>query len=174
MNIVKKRSELTTPCEIVDDLDEGNKIADQLLEVLETHPGIGLSANQIGIQKRVCVISVPDKDGVQWNRRFINPETVWLKDPFIFTQEGCLSFPNEYIHTLRYHEICIKCSLYPDGLELSGLEAVVSQHECDHINGIVMHMRRHKAISPNNKCPCNSGKKFKKCCMINLKSRDLF
>jgi peptide deformylase len=179
MQIVKKEKELTLPCETVEDIDgEGHEIADKLFEVLEQHEGIGLAANQIGINKRVCVISVPIKDEnteetIFWSRRFINPEIVEKKDPFIFTQEGCLSFPNVILHTMRYHEVVVKCSLNPGGMRLTGLEAVVAQHEIDHTDGITMHKRRPKQIGVNSSCPCGSQKKFKKCCQKNLKTRNL-
>lgn len=180
MNIVKNREALSVACETIDDIDgEGQDIADKLFEVLNEQPGIGLAANQIGINKRVCVISVPEKDeetGEEdwWRRRFINPEIIEKKDPFLFTKEGCLSFPNKIIHTMRFYEVVVKCSLNYDGIRLKGLEAVVAQHEIDHTNGIVMYQRRPKDIGVNSTCPCDSGRKFKKCCMKKLKIRELF
>jgi peptide deformylase len=179
MKIITNRIALSVPGETVEDIDgEGEQIADELFRVLGHYPGIGLSANQIGINKRVCVISVPEKDSETgeyqcWRRRFINPEIIRKEDPFIFTKEGCLSFPNIIIETMRFNEITIKCSLNPEGINLTGLEAVVALHECDHTNGILMYQRRPKEIGVNTKCPCDSGKKFKKCCMKKLKVREL-
>lgn len=172
VKIVTKRKELSEPCEEVS-LDEGLEIADQLLEVLdERKDGIGLAANQIGIKKRVCVTAIPQKeeDGTSqtWVRKFINPVVVKKEEPVIFDGEGCLSFLTKKLKTIRYTKCNVIDTLNPDGLELSGLEAICVQHEIDHLNGITMFERRYKSFSPNSKCPCDSGKKFKKCCMITL------
>ena len=56
--------------------------------------------------------------------------------------------------------------------ELRTLEAVCVQHEIDHLNGIVCMDRKvnttivvDKKIGRNEPCPCESGKKYKKCCL---------
>lgn len=163
--IVSKRTELIKPCEDVD-IDEGLELADKLLDILdERKDGIGLAANQIGIQKKVCVTFVPQgEDGAILARRFINPEVVSLSEPVIFEGEGCLSFGDQRVKTLRYLSCTVVDSLNPDGLELEGLEAICAQHEIDHLHGVTMFERRYKSQGPNAKCPCGSGNKFKKCC----------
>lgn len=179
MKIITSEQALRVPSEIITDVDgEGMSLTDQLLKVLVDEPGIGLSANQIGILKRACVISVPSKDKeineiTYWSRRFINPEIVEMNDPFLFPQEGCLSFPGIVTTTVRYGDVYIKDSLRPDGIRLTGLEAVVAQHEIDHTFGITMMMRRAKDIGVNRPCMCGSSKKFKKCCQGKLKERRL-
>ena len=179
MKIVKDRSRLESPCEIIDDVEgEGLELTDTLFRVLDEQQGIGLAANQVGILKRACVITVPEKDRqgsvTYWAHRFINPEIVEKKDPFIFTQEGCLSFPKDSFHTMRFGEILVKDSLRPEGVVFTDLAAVIAYHEIDHLDGITMHMRRPKSIGVNSECPCDSGKKFKKCCQFKLKERNLF
>ena len=56
--------------------------------------------------------------------------------------------------------------------DLRTLEAVCVQHEIDHLNGIVCMDRKvnitivaDKKIGRNEPCPCESGKKYKKCCL---------
>ena len=56
--------------------------------------------------------------------------------------------------------------------ELRLLEAVCVQHEIDHLNGVVCMDRKvnttivaDKKIGRNEPCPCESGKKYKKCCL---------
>lgn len=179
MKIVTTEQDLRIPSKTITDVDgEGMDITDKLFEVLANEPGIGLSANQIGILKRACVISVPEKDDetgevTYWARRFINPEIVEKSDPFLFPQEGCLSFPGKQVTTIRFGEVLVKDSLNPDGLRLTGLEAVVAQHEIDHTFGITMLMRRAKDVGVNKPCVCGSEKKFKKCCYGKLKERRL-
>ena len=78
--IVTDKNKLTTPCEIVS-LEEGEEIAIRLLHELRNSntPGIGLAANQIGINKRVCVVNVKEPIVL------INPEIVEKsKEKFLF------------------------------------------------------------------------------------------
>jgi len=175
MKIIFNEAELRKPCEEVSDiLGEGMDIADKLYRTLDKEPGIGLAANQVGINKRVLVTSVPKLDkeentSTTYRRTFINPIITKKESPFIFTREGCLSFPDKWVETIRFHKVFVTCSLNYDGLELNGLEAVVLQHEVDHLNGITMYDRRKNKYGSNDPCPCESGKKYKKCCLFNLK-----
>ncbi len=58
--IIKDKNKLNTSCEIVS-VKEGEDIAANLLQELrQSEGGIGLAANQIGINKRVCVINVKE------------------------------------------------------------------------------------------------------------------
>ena len=59
--IITEVSKLQTLCEEVSSVEEGEEIGAQLLkELTETKSGIGLAANQVGINKRVCVINVKE------------------------------------------------------------------------------------------------------------------
>jgi len=52
--------------------------------------------------------------------------------------------------------------------EATGLEAVMVQHEIDHMNGMLCFDRGHKnkdKVGRNSLCPCGSGEKYKKCCI---------
>ena len=93
--IIKDKNKLTTPCEVVS-VKEGEDIAANLLQELrQSESGIGLAANQIGIQKRVCVVNVKEP------LVLINPKIVEKsKEQFVFP-EGCLSFPDSKIKTTR-------------------------------------------------------------------------
>jgi peptide deformylase len=102
-------------------------------------PGIGLSAIQIMIPKRVAIIRILYKDKRLKIERMqeinlYNAEIIEAKQPFVFKQEGCLSMPNTYCDTDRYNWIKIKNG---DGKEeqYSGLVAVAIQHELDHWDG---------------------------------------
>lgn len=170
--IVSKLDQLREPCEDVG-IEEGLKIADKLIDILqERGDGIGLAANQIAIQKKVCVIAVPQRSDngelVTWCRRFLNPRITDRTDPFILTDEGCLSFEGERVKTLRYRRCTVIDSLNPNGLQVEGLEAIVCQHETDHLNQLTMHDRKIKNYGSNDKCPCGSELKFKKCCWRQL------
>ena len=138
-------------------VDEGNKIAEILFSILnERKDGIGLAANQVGIDASVAVVNVREPIIL------INPEVidVWDEIPFY---EGCLSFPKKGINTKRYKNIVIKTEQedsdwYFSGApnpsdgkgsweressdkqdeELRTLESVCVQHEIDHLNGMTL------------------------------------
>jgi len=160
---------LKQECEDIQDIDEGLAIAHQLItRLVEGNDGIGLAANQIGINKKVCVIMIPEGDP-RTNARialnFVNPVIFGLSDPILVENEGCLSFPGERINTLRYNKMTVVDALAPQGRQLEGWRAICCQHETDHLQGITMHDRKFKKIKVNDRCPCGSFRKFKKCCM---------
>lgn len=78
--------------------------------------GIGLAAPQIGINKAVAIIRIPNADH---NGNLLDPAepfiSVNLVNPvlleatdFALVEEGCLSFPNEYVKTIRYQHITLE------------------------------------------------------------------
>jgi peptide deformylase len=64
----------------------------------------------------------------------VNPTIEKFYDP-IWTEEGCLSFPNLLVKTQRYNEIVIKTDVWPYRFIATGLLAICCQHEIDHFNG---------------------------------------
>ena len=172
-------------------LDEGIKIATELFNILaKRKDGIGLAANQVGIDAAVAVVNVREPIVL------INPEIV-SKSTEIPFYEGCLSFPGKGCHTKRYETIEVTSENVEGSIIFSGvdtgesgkgswekgegnsdrevrtLEAVCIQHEIDHLNGmrildreIDTTIRRvGKKIGRNEPCHCGSGKKYKKCCI---------
>ena len=145
--IIKDKNKLTTPCEVVS-LKEGEDIAANLLQELrQSESGIGLAANQIGINKRVCVINVKEP------LVLINPKIVEKsKEQFVFP-EGCLSFPNDKVKTIRYESIVVEADNHEGQLSFNAnskdindaFECVCVQHEIDHLDGITMFEREFKA-----------------------------
>ena len=94
--IVTDKNKLSKPCEITS-LKDGEDIAARLLhELRQSENGIGLAANQIGINKRVCVINVKEP------LVLINPKIVEKSENKFIFPEGCLSFPDDKIITIRY------------------------------------------------------------------------
>ncbi len=95
----------------------------------------------------------------------INPEVEDMDDEFVNPNEGCLSFPGKKVSTRRFREITIKNF---DGRKMfTGLEAIITQHEIDHLNGLTIFDRTTNPFPKtgrNEPCPCKSGKKYKKCC----------
>ena len=144
--IIKDKIKLQEKCSPVS-VQEGEEIGVRLLhELRESENGIGLAANQIGINKRVCVINVKEP------LVLINPKIVEKsKEQFIFP-EGCLSFPNDKIKPTRYQDIVVEADNHEETLSFSAdsedindaFECVCVQHEIDHLDGITMFDREFK------------------------------
>lgn len=158
--IIIDEIELKKPCQDASIFEAADIIKKLEVELANSKiPGIGLSANQIGIQKRVLII----RAGKQ-HLNLANPEIIEKYDLSEFDNEGCLSFPEEYITTKRYAEVLIKDLFHPEGIVLTGLMAVVAQHEISHTNGETMYdYQIARPKSPNEKCWCSSNLKYKKC-----------
>ena len=128
---------------------DGEIAGNRLLEALKQHKdGVGLAANQIGIDLAVCVVYVTKP------LIFVNPEIIG-KFGKTFFQESCLSFPGSYVMTERWTNIIVKASNHKNPLVFSfdenPLECVCIQHEIDHLNGVTMFDRAVDTESINGK-----------------------
>ena len=142
--IITEIKQLQLMCEEVKTIKEGEEIGAQLLkELTESKNGIGLAANQIGINKRVCVINVKEPIVL------INPRIVERsKEEFIFP-EGCLSFPNKHVRAKRNVSVIVEADNHEGKLSFSAdsedmndaFECACVQHEIDHLDGITMFER---------------------------------
>ena len=129
-----------------------------LLTAVTEHQGLGMSANQIGLNKRICVINVREEPLV-----LINPTIVEESEEKIMYFEGCLSLPKTMkkpIKTVRSYGVKVKADNFPDVLDFSTkerkhedinalfgdvdlLESVCVQHEIDHLNGLTIRDRQY-------------------------------
>lgn len=168
------------------DVAEAKELISNLQSVLsKSDEGIGLSAIQIGIPKRLSLIK---HRGIYIS--LINPVVVENDEEFVFTGEGCLSIPGVYVDTVRYRHFVIDNNVIDEdkfrverqyyyfdpllrGKDPNGLTPIVVQHEMDHFDGVLMLDKKaktvpkvsQKSIGRNEPCPCGSGLKYKKCCM---------
>ena len=110
-----------------------------MFETLYDYPsGVGLSANQVGIMLRLCVIDF--KRDAKKPIVCINPEYSPLSDEKMMSKEQCLSFPNVSANVQRYNRIRINYqNVHGEEKEMiaEGFKSFVFQHEIDHLNGIV-------------------------------------
>ena len=130
--------------------EEIDDISIKLLNGLEKHGGIGLSANQIGLDVRACVINVKEP------LVLINPVVVEVSSDTVAYVEQCLSIPKTMrkpVKTVRHKSFTVECdnlgtvifspdnqgSTWKDSNEFFSdaglLECVCAQHEIDHLNG---------------------------------------
>ena len=143
-------------------VDEGLHIAKDLFTILaERKDGIGLAANQVGINAAVAVVNVREP------LILINPVITKQWDEIDY-YEGCLSFPGKGVSTKRFKNVIVQSEQEEAGWYFSGvetiqdvkgsweqkgkdedqelrlLEAVCVQHEIDHLNGLTIMDREQK------------------------------
>lgn len=129
---------LYKPTQIVEpkDFDSMNiaNICISLAETLDSLGGLGLSANQVGLPHRICVINMGDKIWMM-----VNPKITFKSEDRSKFKEGCLSFPGLYLDIGRPTHIKVQFQAVNGDLlehEFDGLTATVIQHEIDHLDGI--------------------------------------
>lgn len=106
-----------------------------LSETLQKYRGLGISANQVGINKRICVVNMGDKNWIM-----INPKITWKSEEQATFSEGCLSYPGLYLKVPRVQSVKVEFqALNGQWVEqqVDGLTAVCVQHELDHLDGVV-------------------------------------
>ena len=142
-------------------VEEGLVIAEELFQILNQRgDGIGLAANQVGIDAQVAVVNVIEP------LVLINPKII-SKENEINYYEGCLSFPKKGVNTKRYETIEVTSANVEGSMLFSGvetgetgkgswedkqknddnrnmrlLESICVQHEIDHLNGVTIMDRK--------------------------------
>ena len=132
---------------------EEEVISAALFTALEKEKGFGLSANQIGVDKRMCVINIKQP------MVLINPKIVKRSEEAVQYIESCLSLPKTMRkpkNTVRSVSVTVETDNLgtiefgadePDKIGTEGhnyfgdeglLECVVAQHEIDHLDGILI------------------------------------
>jgi peptide deformylase len=107
--------------------------------------GVGLAANQIGVDARVFVIDCPDADGEDVVGYVVNPSLTRVEphegEPAEeVTEEGCLSVPGPYAELARAFRARVDgvdVHGEPVTIEATGMAARCLQHEVDHLDGVV-------------------------------------
>jgi peptide deformylase len=131
--------EKSLPVEKVD--REVRRIMDNLLDTLYHVDGVGFAAPQVGIQKRVIVVDVGERDGIPSKTYLMaNPQLEWISPATQVTKEGCYSVPGIYENVIRPLEIKVSYLDENNKLQLlcaSGLLADCIQHEIDHLDGVL-------------------------------------
>ncbi|MCQ2753383.1 MAG: peptide deformylase [Bacilli bacterium] len=121
----------------------------------KTHPevreGIGLAAPQIGINKKMIVVHLTNEDGVEISHALVNPKIVSTsaKQCYLKGGEGCLSVDETHDgYVFRHYAIRVEGydALLKQNVSFKaqGLEAIVLQHEIDHLSGILYYDRINK------------------------------
>lgn len=110
-------------------------------EMMIAHKGVGLSANQIGLDMQVFIARLPHPKGKGYVGELyaiFNPKIISRSLKKIKEEEGCLSIPKIYGSTKRSEQITLKGQdKYgkPIIIKAQGFLARIFQHEVDHLNG---------------------------------------
>lgn len=134
---------LHRPCQKVTTFDDDlvTLVADMFASMYEAE-GVGLAANQIGVDLSVFVMDIDDRKGGRAIGHIVNPVLEEQPPPrtLVTDSEGCLSVPGQYTDTARVDTATVSgYDMYgkPTTLTGEGYVARCLQHETDHLNGIV-------------------------------------
>ncbi len=102
---------------------------------------IGLSANQVGIMKKISVLDFAIRRRTKSDVHvFLNPKILWHSKTITKCLEGCVNLPGIWGEVPRFKRVKIK-ALDRWGTEFvidaKGWQAILLQHEIDHLNGIL-------------------------------------
>ena len=115
----------------------------EMTELMLASNGIGLSANQVGLDAQVFVMG----DSVENSTICINPTVLQYTEETVHDIEGCLSFPNVFVKIKRPKEILAEWyneDLEKQTVKIEGYSAKCYLHELDHLLGITFKDRASK------------------------------
>lgn len=137
---------LHAPADAVDTItDEIRQLVADMFETMDTAPGVGLAAPQVGVGLRLYTYSYVDDEDAPWRGVIINPE-LWMTPPIPGApdedeeSEGCLSFPGERFPLRRSDRVRvtgIDLEGTPVLIDVDGWRARIMQHEFDHLLGLL-------------------------------------
>jgi peptide deformylase len=158
---------LHQPTREITEFDEKLRtLTDDMFETMYAAEGVGLAANQIGLDLRVFVYDCPDDEGVRHKGVVVNPKLETSEIPETMPDpdddwEGCLSAPGESYPTGRAKWAKVTgfdVEGHPIEVEGTGYFARCLQHETDHLDGFIYldrlvgrHARAAKKMLKHNK-----------------------
>jgi peptide deformylase len=120
----------------VDEIDGAlASLVESMLETMYAAPGLGLAANQVGVQRRVFVYDIGEGARPVINPRIVESDGEWTYE------EGCLSIPGmswEIVRPNAVHLVGLDLDGNEISIEATEMEGRVFQHELDHLDGILL------------------------------------
>jgi len=163
--------------------EEHRQVLEDFLDFASTRPNAaGLAGNQVSLNGERFMLRVfahkDMLDGV-W-RLVIDPEIISYEGMKEIKVEGCLTWKNRMVIAERSRGVSV--SFYNINGEShnnefhKGFDGQVFQHEINHLNGVEEQIEdpstyvvpRKIDVNRNDKCPCGSNEKYKKCCLLLL------
>lgn len=132
--------------EVIEFDDKLRDFLNDMLEAMYKYDGAGLAAIQVGVPSRILIIDIDNTDEDNPNRKknpifIINPIILATSEEEVELDEGCLSFPGQYIKIKRSNYVKIRFQ-DPHGAfhehEFVHWQARAVLHEFDHLEGIVL------------------------------------
>ena len=120
------------------------ELVEEMQKVRLEGRGVGLAANQVGVDTRVIVIGTIGED---FEACFFNPVITMHSKETDYFMEGCLTFPGLWLKIKRPTGITL---MYQDvngeghHMEYNKMVARILQHEIDHLYGITFKDRANK------------------------------
>ena len=161
---------LRKKCKLVEDFSNIDTIVDDMFDSMYEAEGIGLAANQVGINLNIFIIDISHTEESDDSYVFVNSSIIESSSNKSSSSEGCLSLPNISLDINRPERIKLKYQTI-DGKwcedDFSGLLGRAIQHENDHVNGIMIIDRvsetekiKHKTELKNLEINFNKRKKY--------------
>lgn len=127
---------LRQPTHEIDVVDGAlRRLVDDMIETMYEAPGVGLAANQVGVERRLFVYDVGDGPNIVINPVIVESSGEWAYE------EGCLSIPDLSWTVVRPKEVHLR-GVSIDGeeidVEADELLARCFQHEVDHLDGVLV------------------------------------
>ena len=118
-----------------------------MYDTMIENSGMGLAANQVGVEQRVFIMDNEE-------RYYFNPKIVSESNELCIDKEGCLSFPNMWVHVKRPKEISVEWQTKAGVFKYAKFDdywGKCFQHELDHLNGVTFDTRVSKLKRNNAK-----------------------
>ncbi len=129
-------SEPTKPLENID--GKVQEMIDNMAATMYAAPGIGLAAIQVGWDKSLLIYDIAPRDEKRDLHVLVNPEIITREGEILSENEGCLSVPDFRADIKRAANITVEAhdrDGNPIRIDAEGLQAIVLQHEIDHLKG---------------------------------------
>ena len=126
-------------CEPVKDFTNLDAVVDDMFDSMYEAEGIGLAANQVGIDLNLFIIDITHTEESESTHTFINSSIIETGGDEELFQEGCLSLPGIALDVLRPEKVKLRYQTLDERWhedEFEGLLARAIQHEMDHLNGV--------------------------------------
>ena len=130
---------LRKKCNSIKKFDELDIIIGQMFDSMYEEEGIGLAANQVGLDMNLFIIDITHTEEEEDTYVFINSEIMGFSGQETEYQEGCLSLPGIALEVIRPENVILKYQTIDQKWhqnEFSGLMSRAIQHEIDHLNGV--------------------------------------
>lgn len=119
------------------------KDINDMFETMKLAHGMGLAANQVGINKSIFIVDLSMVEGYEKEKPivFINPKILNFSEETCIMEEGCLSIPDIRVNVERPEKVLVEfhdANFEKKQIKADDLLSRVIQHEFDHLNGVYM------------------------------------